>query len=337
MSSPIPFPDGLPMIDLPRVSLGNLLRHDEKELDKLFDICLSTGFFYLNLQDCPEGEQLWNQAVKVCNLGKATLPVLDMETKLSYKSRETTGVFDLGYKCPSISKNGEPKFSEAFNLPHWLKDHRNLFSSLLTQGNEVCHVMLRALETRLQLEPGALMSLHRREDPSYDFLRVLRYPATAPGDDPNAAKFPPHRDSVSVAMLFTWVGGLQILEPDSSSTNPNPNPATGNYNEADWRWVEPVDGHVIVNIGDALAVLTNEVLRSGFHRVIGAPGDQAKLDKYSVLLGYRPALNTPMKPFTSPLIPQLSEEQSSDPVQTCQEWGMERVAKVYRVLETRET
>lgn len=120
------------------MSLGNLLRHDEKELDKLFDICLSTGFFYLNLQDCPEGEQLWNQAVKVCDLGKATLPVLDMETKLSYKSRETTGVFDLGYvvrrwaesyfrrnaypalccryKCPSISKTGEPKFSEAFNV-----------------------------------------------------------------------------------------------------------------------------------------------------------------------------------------------------------------------------
>ncbi|OBR02228.1 Oxidoreductase [Colletotrichum higginsianum IMI 349063] len=262
MSSPIPFPNGLPMIDLPRVSLSNLLRHDEKELDKLFDICLSTSFFYLNLQDCPKGEQLWNQAVKVCNLGKATLPVLDIETKLSYKSRETTGVFDLGYKCPSISKNSEPKFSKAFNK------------------NEVCHVMLRTLETQLQLEPGALMSLHRREDPSYNFLRVLQYPATAPGDNPNAAKFPPHRNSC---------------------------------------WVEPVNSHVIVNISDALAVLTNEVLHSGFHRVIGAPGDQAKLDKYSVLLGYRPVLNTPMKPFTSPLIPQLSEEQSSDPVQTYQE------------------
>ncbi|TKW59568.1 hypothetical protein CTA1_7840 [Colletotrichum tanaceti] len=343
MSCPIPFPKGLPTIDLPRVSLAKLLGHDEKELDKIFDICLSTGFFYLNLQDCPEGKQLWDQAVEVCGVGKATLPVLDMQTKQSYKAREGGVAYDFGYFCPNV-KDGVPKFSEAFHvpfyelfmdkqsgfqLPPWLKDHNDLFASLFAHGYEILHVMLRALETRLQLEPGALRSLHRREDPSYDFLRVLRYP---PGDDPEVARFIPHRDVVSATMLFTWVGGLQILKPDSTMGR---NPTAGDYDEADWRWVEPVDGHCIVNIGDALAYLTNEVLRSGFHRVLPPPGDQATLEKFSVLLGYRPAHTAPMKPFTSPLISQRSQEQPSGPVKTAKEWGLVRVTKIYDELEAR--
>ncbi|KAF9870425.1 Clavaminate synthase-like protein [Colletotrichum karsti] len=317
------FPEGLPTVELPRISLRGLLENDETEMLKIFDICLTTGFFYLNLQDHPDGQRLWEKACRICEVGKQTLPKLDMDTKLSYKARERTGVFDMGYKCPSISKTGEPKFSEAFN---------ELFGSILTHGNEICRVLLGALEKHLQLDSGKLSSLHRVQDPSNDFLRVLRYPATLPGDDPNAAKFPPHRDSVSVAILFTWVGGLQILEPGSSS-----NPVTGGYDESAWRWVEPVDGHVIVNLGDALAVLTNEVLKSGFHRVIGAPGNQARLDKYSVLLGYRPALNTPMRPLPSPVIPPLSDELAAAPIQTCEEWGAQRVQKVYQVLEQRKT
>ena len=160
---------------------------------------------------------------------------------------------------------------------------------------------------------------------------MLRYPATKPGDDPNQAKFPPHRDSVSVAILFSWVGGLQILEPGFDSA------AALKGDESGWRWVKPVAGHVIVNLGDALAILTNELLKSGFHRVISAPREQGSLEKYSVLLGYRPALTTPMRPLESSKIPPLSKEQADAPVLTCEGWGAQRISKVYKVLEDRPT
>ncbi|KAJ4206331.1 hypothetical protein FSOLCH5_002042 [Fusarium solani] len=340
------FPEGLQVIDLPRVSLNKLLQGHKDEIDKIFDICRTTGFFYLNLQDHPSGQQLWKEASDVCKLGMDVLPNVPMATKLAYKARERAGVFDMGYKCPSVNKNGEPKFSEAFNvplyetlvddksgfqLPPWLANHRSLLGSILEHGNEICRILLRILEEKLQVEEGGLTSLHRVQDPSNDFLRVLRYPATVPGDDPSMAKFPPHRDSVSVAILFTWVGGLQILEP---GVDPK---AALNGDQSGWRWVKPVAGHVIVNLGDALAILTNEVLKSGFHRVVGAPKEQGRLEKYSVLLGYRPALTTLMRPLESPMIPALTEEEAEAPVLNCEEWGAQRVAKVYQVLENRPT
>jgi hypothetical protein len=76
-------------------------------------------------------------------------------------------------------------------------------------------------------------------------------------------------------------------------------------------------------------------LRSGFHRVVTAPGPQQPVDKYSVLLGYRPALTTNMTPLASSVIPPLTSEQQKDPILTCEEWGAQRVQKVYTVLENR--
>ncbi|KAI1661762.1 oxidoreductase [Daldinia decipiens] len=340
----VPFPEGLPIIDLPRVSLKGLLENDEDESRKVFEISIKTGFFYLDLTDHPIGQKLLQEGNEVCRIGQEVLPNLSMEEKLAYKARDRSGVFDMGYKCPSVGKNGQPKFSEAFNipfyellvdkesgfqLPQWLANYKELFGSIMETGNSICHILLGILETKLQVEPGSLSSLHKIIEPSNDFLRVLRYPAPEPGDDPRQFNFPPHRDSVSIAMLFTWVAGLQILEPGYDINT------AMKGDESGWRWVKPVAGHVIVNLGDALAILTNEHLKSGFHRVVSPPKEQAHLDKYSVLLGYRPALTTLMRPLPSPVIPPLTAEEAKLPILTCEEWGAQRVQKVYQVLENR--
>jgi isopenicillin N synthase-like dioxygenase len=225
--------------------------------------------------------------------------------------------------------------NSGFQLPPWLSVYRDLFLSLMRNGNTICNILLEVLEKQLQVRNGELASLHRFTDPSNDFLRVLRYPGTPKGTDLSQTKFPPHRDAVSIAMLFTWVGGLQILDPkfgnklQNGTTNGNVN---GTHDDG-WRWVKPVPGHVIVNLGDALSILTNEVLKSGYHRVITSPGAQQPVDKYSVLLGYRPALTTKMTPLVSSVIPPLTPEQEKAPVLTCEEWGAQRVQKVYTVLE----
>jgi len=266
------------------------------------------------------------------------------------------------YKCPSIGNNGEAKFSEAFNvcvhstttnvasnllqiplyellvdkasdfqLPSWLQIYKDTFCSILKNGNTISNILLGIFEKKLQVPSGALTSFHRITDPSNDFLRVLRYPGSEAANIVDKVNFPPHRDSVSVAMLFTWVGGLQIMDPNYDSTQT----ASGSDGDDGWRWVKPVAGHVIVNLGDALSVLTNNILKSGYHRVIPAPGNQVTMDKYSVLLGYRPAHSTPMKPLESPVIPPLDVEQAKEPVLSCEDWGAARVKEVYQVLENR--
>lgn len=93
-----PFPEGLPVIDLPRVSLKGVLENDEHESRKIFDICVKTGFFYLNLMDHPVGQKLMHEASEVCRVGQQVLPHLSMEEKLSYEARTRAGVFDMGYE-----------------------------------------------------------------------------------------------------------------------------------------------------------------------------------------------------------------------------------------------
>lgn len=224
-----------------------------------------------------------------------------------------------------------------FQLPPWLSEHRDLFISLMQNGNTISDILLGILEKRLEVSKGDLLSLHCFTDPSNDFLRVLRYPGTPKGTQISQTNFPPHRDAVSIAMLFTWVGGLQILDPtfESMFQNGSANGGIDDSYDDGWKWVKPMPGYVIVNLGDALSILTNGVLKSGFHRVITAPGAQQHIDKYSVLLGYRPALTAKMTPLVGSAIPPLTPEQQKTPVLTCEEWGAQRVQKVYTVLENR--
>lgn len=211
-----------------------------------------------------------------------------------------------------------------FKLPPWLEAHEETFKSAMRSANVVANIVLGALERALQLPSGTLTSLHRLNDPSSDFLRVLRYPGVVPGQTMDQMGFPAHKDAVSVAILFTWLGGLQIPEPGLEVTEEN------------WRWVKPMPGYAILNLGDAMEIFTNGVLKSGLHRVIKAPGEQAPFDKYSVLLVARPADPTPMTAFSSPLIPALTEEQKQAPVLTSDRWASKAIRSLQDPAKARE-
>jgi isopenicillin N synthase-like dioxygenase len=144
------------------------------------------------------------------------------------------------------------------------------------------------LEKGLELPQGALTSLHRLEDDSSDFLRLLRYPGFDAKKHKDQLTFPAHKDAISLAILFTWLGGLQIPAPDAVWLGHE------EVTEESWRWVEPIPGTAIVNCGDALELLSNSTLKSGLHRVVRAPGEQTTFAKYSVLLGTRPRNDLPV-------------------------------------------
>ena len=95
--------------------------------------------------------------------------------------------------------------------------------------------------------------------------------------------------------------------------------------EESWRWIKPVPGTAVVNLGDAMEVFTNKVLKSGLHRVIKAPGQQRAYDKYSVLIVARPEESTPMKSFKSAVIPEDTPEQANAQVFTSMEWGHNKI------------
>lgn len=94
---PAPFPDNVPTIELPKISLNKLLNEDPGELEKIFKICTRTGFFYLNMMDHPKGKKMYEDACLCCRIGMETLPNLPMEEKNKYPIRDRHGVFDRGY------------------------------------------------------------------------------------------------------------------------------------------------------------------------------------------------------------------------------------------------
>lgn len=199
----------------------------------------------------------------------------------------------------------------------------------MTSGNLVANVILGVLERELKLSSGTFTSLHRLKDPSSDFLRILRYPGSKP-ETIDHLSFPAHKDAVSVALLFTWLGGLQIPKRNAKMIGHN------QVAEEDWRWVKPIPGTAIVNLGDAMEIFTNNVLKSGLHRVVKAPGSQAPFDKYSVLIGTRPNDKALMKAFKSPMIPEDTPEQAETMVLTSEEWGTAKVKGVQALLLKRE-
>jgi len=193
----------------------------------------------------------------------------------------------------------------------------------MRQGNFIANAIFGILERQLQLLPGTITSLHQLTDRASDFLRILRYRGFESGKPYSRLGLPAHRDAVSIAMLFTWLGGLQILKPDTDAETEG---------EDGWRWVKPLPGYAIVNLGDAMQLLTNNVLKSGVHRVVKAPGEQAIYDKYSVLVVSRPADKTPMKAFKSPSIPNDAPEPANAEIMTCEQWGNDKVKAFVEVI-----
>lgn len=195
-----------------------------------------------------------------------------------------------------------------------------MLRTILRDANVIHNIILAILERELQLPIGTLTSLHRLVDPSGDFLRLLHYPAPRDGKPHERPPTPAHRDAVSVALLFCWQGGLQITNSTAAVDHTMEEP------EDTWFYVPPKPGHVIVNLGLALQVLTNNVLNAGKHRVVTPPGEQGKHDRISVLISARPHEDTLMQSLKSPKIP-LGGEPEGGAVLTAKEWGIKQVLK----------
>lgn len=200
---------------------------------------------------------------------------------------------------------------EGGGLPSWLAQDQDTFKETLKCGNTIARAVLSVLEKQLQLPTRSFTKLHHLNDDSGDFVRVLRYPGAHCEGKDGPEGFPPHKDAMSVAILLTWLGGLQIPDPNAKVQG------LAVKNE-DWRWVRPEPGYAIVNLGDAMEIFTNKVLKSGIHRVIKAPGQQRPHDRLSVLIATRPENSSLMKAFESPVIPHREQDGQ---VMTSLEWG----------------
>ncbi|KAJ4290509.1 hypothetical protein N0V90_010726 [Kalmusia sp. IMI 367209] len=306
-----PFPDNVPTAPLLRISLSKLLHHDAEEKERCWDACCQLGFFYLDLGEENGGDVAVLQYVE--HLFKVMKSFFELEVgeKAKYDFADQGSYF--GYKgygkgivdskgtrdqneFYNISKDDMLGLSERLPCPNILTAHRPLFESYIRSSHAICMLITSLLSSRLPLNAstltsGGLPSLHDLTTPSGDQIRFVKAPPQAPSSA--AVALGEHTDFGSVTILFNRLGGLQVRLPPSiaplaaSSATPC-SPAEQDLCKDGWAYVRPLPGHCIVNLRDALVKFSGGRLRSNIHRVVPPPGEQGRVDRYSLVYFCRP-------------------------------------------------
>ena len=196
------------------------------------------------------------------------------------------------------------------DIPSVFANQRPALATLTEGLHRLALTILHNLAKHLEVPVSTLEALH---DPSHPSSTVLRFLHNLPQPDGAAEErqmsLMGHTDNGSLTILFTQLGGLQILPTGASEDD-----------HAAWRWVRPEPGCAIVNIGDSLVQWTGGILRSAFHRVLHPPGEQAALDRYSFGYFLKPANHASMRRISDgSVIPKLSHDEEDTTV-TYAEW-----------------
>jgi isopenicillin N synthase-like dioxygenase len=291
-----PFPDDVPTAPIASASLSKLLANDDTEGRKILEVCRTYGFFYLDMQDCSEGQALLDESEQLLQLAtKAFQPPLEEKQKFALKK----GVSLYGYKEAGVvkqtDKDKRPDSTEFFNIskdhmhniepsreyPAEIEAEKPLIRDFTKNAHACGMVVLSTLACQLGLPLATFTDKNVFSSPSCDHCRLTKkMPHVA---DKQAIGLPSHTDFGSITVLFNWLGGLQIQSHDPTKLG-------------EWEYVKPLAGHAIINLGDSVVIFTNGELKSAKHRVVPAPGEQANVDRYSIVYFVRPTNDILMKP-----------------------------------------
>ncbi|KAI9720755.1 MAG: hypothetical protein M1828_005546 [Chrysothrix sp. TS-e1954] len=299
-----PFPTGLKEAPVQRISLTSILSADAAALADLKTACRTHGFFYLDLADCPYGNALQRTSSQLHSLMHAAfaLPQSSKQQNaiggpgarglFGFKKAGIVATDDVHQRRDrgemwNVSKDDVLGQSDRpVEYPTVIGEQAVLFEEFDRTAHEVGMCVLDVLADSLGVSREELRGRHRITEQSGDHSRLTWGPgdseaegkASTVDDASTRITTYAHTDFGSVTLLFNWLGGLQIESHE-------PNPKTG---QKEWQWVRPLDGHAICNLGDSMVQFSGGQLRSGKHRVVAAPGEQAKLDRYSLVYFVRP-------------------------------------------------
>ncbi|KAI9710805.1 MAG: hypothetical protein M1812_007353 [Candelaria pacifica] len=280
------------------INLKALFNHDSAESDKLFDAAKTCGFFYLDMRD-PDLTYILKMADEVFDLSRCVFALPEEEKakfdvdglgdwlgkmKLNgYKpiARNFGGIegHHDGFESYALPKDGMLGFSNASNFarPQVISDVLPMLKHFTTAMLDITTALLTSLSKSLELpEHSRLENYHRATHASPDLLRLLKY-ASQPFSERGAPQTP-HTDLGSLTILFTSQPGLQVLPPGAD----------------EWAYVRPLAGHAIINLGDALMLMTGGLLHSCLHRVAPLPGKRMT-ERYSFAYLQRPEDWAPMR------------------------------------------
>lgn len=155
---------------------------------------------------------------------------------------------------------------------------RAVFEHLFTALNETGCLLLRALAPTLGLAPDYFEPLVRRGD---SVLRVLHYPPIGGDVAPGAVRSAAHEDINLLTILVAARGaGLELLDRDGA-----------------WLPVVTEANALVVDSGDMMARLTNDIIPATTHRVVNSA--DSHLSRYSMPFFMHPAADTSLAALPS--------------------------------------
>ncbi|CED84981.1 Iron/ascorbate family oxidoreductases [Phaffia rhodozyma] len=330
----VPFPaSSTNTHDLPIIDHARLTSSDSKvasvESDKLFRACTSLGFFYLGNHGIN-----YEPLMDICE----QIFALDGEEK----AKSDVGLTDssFGYKAigyDNVDENGSVDTNEQFNIsrddmlsfpdhpsicyPKPVTDNIDVCREFTTSARNVALSILSKLEIHLQLPPGTLEAFHKEGEgySSPTKARVIRNPP----QEVDRLALGSHTDFGTITLLNNnMTGGLQVLPPGTD----------------EWQFVQPLEGHIVCNIADALVVLSGGILRSNLHRVLPPPGAQRVCTRWSGIFFLVPEYTTILKPLSelSELIKEAEKTMGTkpEPGTTTKAWFHRRLFGVRAINRT---
>ncbi|KIY53185.1 Clavaminate synthase-like protein [Fistulina hepatica ATCC 64428] len=285
-----PFPDDVPAHSMIVVDFDRLAARDPDAIEQLIQASTTLGFWYL------KNHGLQEVAEDFFNLGEETFQ-LPLEEKVKFEQGDNGNSF--GYKIPganAVNSSGERDNMEFINVAKddvlaWPRIARRTYPStvethmtsvlqpFVEKSLAVASILLDVFNEYLSLPAGVLASKHTREEFSGSEARCIK---AAASPDVLKVAIGAHSDFGTLTLLHNRLGGLQVMDPETN----------------DWKYVKPLPGHIICNLGDAMAIFSGGILKSSLHRVIPPPGAQRHLDRWSAGFFVRPGNSVLLAPLT---------------------------------------
>ncbi|MCX8570672.1 isopenicillin N synthase family dioxygenase [Aminobacter sp. MET-1] len=272
----------------PVFDLGNFERADPGERQRLGAevdaICRSTGFLAITNHGVPQTviDAVWTKARDFFDLA----PEDKQKSKAPYKG------YPYGYLGPELEAlarsrdvDSPPDLKESFNggpqrVPEGMTDKDALafcYAPTIWPGAPEGFVdAWKAYYQALEDLAGRVMRLfavalklpevyfERFIDAPISALRALNYPEQTVPPKPGQLRAGAHTDYGSLTILLPQAGsrGLELITPDGN-----------------WTAVPPVAGAFIINIGDLMALWTNDRWVSTMHRVVNPSPEDGGMDR----------------------------------------------------------
>jgi isopenicillin N synthase-like dioxygenase len=145
--------------------------------------------------------------------------------------------------------------------PEYPQGFRETFTALFDALQSTGQTVLEALAPHLALSADYFTPLVADGN---SVLRLLHYPPVAEGTDPECVRSAAHEDINFITILVAATqGGLELLDRDGT-----------------WLPVETAKNNLIVDSGDMLARMTNDVIPATTHRVVNPRGPN--VSRYSM-------------------------------------------------------